>query len=119
MIEKISLQHDPGLLQQNLKRYVKLALDTGASNAAIVPTGQIVVDERVLMKCRFPLCSEYGACMNCPPNTGSIDEMRERIKLFEYVIVLKMDVSGERVAGPAARDEGVEDLKSFVKLSAI
>jgi len=116
MIDKISLRHDPGLLQQNLGRYVKLALDKGVSNAAIVSTEQIVVDERVLMKCRFPLCGEYGACMNCPPNTGSIEKMRERVRLFEYAVVLKLDVPGERIAGPAARGEGVEDLKKLCKI---
>jgi predicted metal-binding protein len=116
MIEKISLKHDLGLLQQNLKRYVGLALDRGASDAVIVHTRQIIVDERVLMKCRFPLCGEYGACMNCPPNTGSIEEMRERIKLFEYAVVLKLDVPVERIAGQAARGEGVEDLKKLCKI---
>jgi predicted metal-binding protein len=116
MIEKILLKHDPNLLQQNLKRYVSLALVAGASDAAIVHARNIIVDERVLMKCRFPLCGEYGACMNCPPNTGSIGEMRERIKLFEYAVILKLDVPVERIAGQAARGEGVEDLKKLCKI---
>jgi predicted metal-binding protein len=115
-IRRISQKHDPEQIRQDLERYVSLALDAGASNAAIVPTGQIVVDERVLMKCRFPLCGEYGQCMNCPPHTGSIEEMRRRIGLFEQAIVLKLDVPSERVAGAAARGEGVEDLKKLCKI---
>ncbi|MDR0490616.1 MAG: DUF2284 domain-containing protein [Oscillospiraceae bacterium] len=113
MIKKISLEKDPGLLQENLNRYVKLALDKGISDAAIVHTSQIAVDERVHMKCRFPLCSEYGSCMNCPPNVGSIEQMREKINLYEYAVFLKLAVPVERIAGAAARGEGTEDLKTL------
>ena len=117
MIKKISLNYDDDLLKSNLKRYVKLAMDSGASDAAVVPASQIVVDERVRMKCRFPLCSEYGSCMNCPPNTGTIAESRERIALYQFAIVMKLDRPGERIAGAAARgDEGVEDLKLLCKI---
>ena len=117
MIEKISLTHSAELLKQNLERYVELALASGASNAAVISTDQIVVDERVRMKCRFPLCSEYGSCMNCPPNTGTIAETRERLSLFKYAVALKLDVSSQRVAGAAARgDEGVEDLRKLCKI---
>ena len=117
MIKKISLERDPRQLQDDLERYVKLALASGASNAAAISTDKIVVDERVLMKCRFPLCSEYGACINCPPNTGTIDQMRERIALYDHAIVMKIDVPADHVAGDAARgDAGVEDLKKLIKI---
>ena len=116
MIEKISLKNDPGQLNRDLERYRKLATDVGASDAAIVSANQIVVDERVHMKCRFPLCGEYGQCMNCPPNTGSIEELRRRIGLYEHAIVLKLDVPSERIAGAAARGEGVEDLRKLCKI---
>ena len=117
MISKISLECDLGRLKEDLGRYVKLALDAGASDAVVVSTDQIVVDERVLMKCRFPLCSEYGACINCPPNTGTIDEMRSRIRAFKYAVVIKLDIPGERICGAAARgDAGVEDLKKLIKI---
>ena len=117
MIEKISLDFDAELLKKNLDRYVALAFESGASNAVIVPADQIVVDERVRMKCRFPLCSEYGACMNCPPNTGTIEETKDRLALFKYAVIMKLDVARERIAGAAARgDEGVEDLKKLCKI---
>ena len=117
MIEKITLDKDPELLKKNLDRYVKLAVDAGITNAAIIETDQIVIDERVRMKCRFPLCTEYGSCMNCPPNTGSLEEMRERLALYKYAIVLKLNVDPGRIVGKAARgDEGVEDLKQLSKI---
>jgi len=116
-IKKISLDKDSKKLPSDMEHFVKLAVDAGASDAAIVTTDKIVVDERVLMKCRFPLCSEYGQCMNCPPNTGSIEDMRRRIKQYEYSIVMKLDVPSEHIAGAAARGEaGVEDLRKLCKI---
>ena len=117
MIGKIQNNSEPEQLKQNLERYRKLAIDSGASDAAIVPTSMVVVDERVLMKCRIPLCNVYGACMNCPPHTGSIEDLQRRLDLYEYAIVMKLDVPGPRIAGAAARgDEGVEDLKKLCKI---
>ena len=120
MVEKITLQKDPDLLAQNLKKYVELALDMGASVATVVPAELIVADERVRMKCRFPLCSVYGRSMNCPPHTGSVEDTRNLLKLFKYGIMIKLDVPGERVVGMAAIREGSDDLRKLSEvLSAV
>lgn len=117
MISKITLDKDSKLLETNLERYVKLALDAGASKAVVIPAGQIVVDKRVHMKCRFPLCHNYGACMNCPPNTGSIEDTRELINSFNCAIALKLDVPAERIVRAASLSgEGAEDLKKLCKI---
>ena len=117
MIKKITIKDDPEQFKRDLERYVELALESGISKAAIVPTEQIVVDERVLMKCRFPLCVEYGKCRNCPPHTGSIADMRAQVARFRYGIFLKLDVPAERIVAPASKgDEGVADL---IKLCSI
>ena len=117
MINKVTPKISTEQLEQDLQRYVKLAIDAGATDAVAIPTSLIVIDERVLMKCRFPLCSEYGACINCPPNTGTIEELRRRVALYDRAIVIKLDVPGENIAGDAARgDVGVEDLKKLIKI---
>ena len=117
MIEKISAVKDPKLLEERLENYRKLALAEGITEAAVISTDQIIIDERVRMKCRFPLCHEYGYCMNCPPHSGSLDEMRKTLSLFKYAIVLKLDVASERIIGKTAiGDEGVEDLRKLCKI---
>lgn len=97
MIKKISMEQNPQSLEQDLKRYVQLALEHGASAATVIPAENIFLDERVQMKCRFPLCEVYGACMNCPPHTGTVDEMRARVKLFKFAVVFKVDFPSEQV----------------------
>ena len=72
-----------------------MALERGASSACIITPEQIIFDERVRLKCRFPLCRHYGGCFNCPPHTGTVEEMRAQADLFRYAIVYKADFSGE------------------------
>ena len=119
MIKKISLPRDPDRLKQDLDRYVKLALEHGASAAAIVSTDQIVVDERVRMKCRFPLCAHYGACMNCPPYTGSIEEMQKRVKLYQFAIVCKLDTPSDHLVSQGANSKGAESEKGLKDLQLL
>jgi predicted metal-binding protein len=116
MVKRIELHHDHDQLQQDIKKYCQLSLDRGASAALPIPASLISVDERVRMKCRYPLCAVYGKCMNCPPHTGSVEDTRRQVKLFTYAIALKLDVASERVLGSAAVNEGAEDLR---KLSEI
>ena len=98
-IKKINLKNNPGKLKKNLDRYVKLATENGATAACIIPTENIVLDERVRMKCRFPVCEWYATCLNCPPHTGSVDEMRTRVGLYKHAIVFKVEFPDELAKG--------------------
>lgn len=100
MINKIIPEKDQQTVEQDLKHYVQLALDSGANAARIITTQDIILDERVHMKCRFPLCEGYGACMNCPPHTGTVDEMRAKVKLYKYAIVFNVNYPSEQVVVP-------------------
>ncbi len=51
----------------DLERYRQEAIRLGMTDAKIITTSQIFVDERVRGKCRIPLCVEYGVSANCPP----------------------------------------------------
>ena len=42
------------IVKANLERYRELALALGASDAVIVPAGDVTVDERVRLKCLVP-----------------------------------------------------------------
>lgn len=107
LINKISPKKDPQKLIKDLDRYVQVTLDAGANAASIISTRDIILDERVRMKCQFPLCEGYAACMNCPPNTGTVDEMRAKVKLYKYAIVFKTNYLSEQVVVPQEGDPKV------------
>jgi len=102
-IEKIALSKDPQSLFKALDRYVQLARDHGANDARIIASQDIRFDERVRLKCRFPVCEAYNTCLNCPPHTGSVEEMRQQTGLFKYAIMFKVEFPEEPLADERQR----------------
>jgi predicted metal-binding protein len=79
-------------LKSDLARYRQIALDLGASGAAVIPASDISVDERVRLKCLVPRCLRAGETPNCPPNAPSLDLVRKAFSLYHWAILVKTDV---------------------------
>ena len=95
MVRKI-IEEVPGdVLREDLERYRQRALDLGATDAAVITSEDIVVDERVRAKCRYPVCELYGTNINCPPYLPSVEETRKLISRFGYGIFVKIDLPFE------------------------
>jgi predicted metal-binding protein len=77
-------------LDSDSERYLALALKLGASDVRVVEAAAIPIDDRVLLKCRVPRCSSYGACANCPPGAPSPDEMRRLLQLYRTALVFRI-----------------------------
>lgn len=73
---------------------VEKALQLGATSAALLPADQVVVDERVRLKCAVPACPGYGNYLNCPPNTMSVRDFRRT--LDRYSVALLVQVESDR-----------------------
>ena len=82
-----------GQLRADLERYCQLALEAGASGATILPASEIVVDERVRLKCLVPRCLRAGETPNCPPNAPDLDLARRAVSRFSWAILFKCDVA--------------------------
>ena len=83
---------DTGLLE-DLERYRAGAIELGATDAKVIRAEDIVVDERVRGKCRYPTCPSYNTNMNCPPHTMGLDEFRTLLGKYRYGILFKIDVT--------------------------
>lgn len=66
------------------------AKEYGADDAAIIPADQIVVDERVRLKCAVPVCEGYGNYLHCPPNTMSVAEFRTVLSRYSNALVVQV-----------------------------
>ncbi len=117
MIQKISIEEANSRLQLDLQRYMQLALKNGASAAEVINTSQIIFDERVRMKCQFPLCEHFGTSMNCPPHTGKVEEMAARAKLYNFAVVFNVLFPSERVvSGGGNPKENIEDRRLISRI---
>jgi predicted metal-binding protein len=83
---------DEETLQADLERYRQMALDLGASAAAVIPANDVVIDERVRLKCTVPRCLRAGETPNCPPYAPDLDLVRQAVKRYSWAVLIKCDV---------------------------
>jgi predicted metal-binding protein len=67
---------------------VKLALEKGAADAKIIPITKIVVEDRVVLKCKVG-CNHYGKTLACPPYTPTAGEFRRIVSEYSYAMFMK------------------------------
>ncbi len=72
----------------------KMALELGASDAAVIPADQVVVEDRVVLKCKVG-CTNYGKTLACPPYTPSSDEFRKIVAEYSYALFMKFTSKAE------------------------
>ena len=79
-------------LKTNLEHYHQLTLELGASEATIIPAGDVIVDERVRLKCLVPRCLRAGETPNCPPHAPELDLIRKALDKFSWAVLFKCNV---------------------------
>ena len=118
MLRKIVERVPDEVLQQDLDKYRQRALEMGATDAKIITTDIVVIDDRVRAKCIHPLCHRYGSNVNCPPYAPDLDQMRKAASGFRHAIFSKLEVPAEELAGPEA-DEKIKWLPYSRKILEI
>ncbi|MGD0919094.1 MAG: DUF2284 domain-containing protein [Thermodesulfobacteriota bacterium] len=105
MVRKICTEISISTLEQDLEKYVQKAVSLGATDAKIITTDSVLIDERVRAKCIYPRCSQYGTCANCPPYVMELDQVRKVVNRYKYAIFIRLVVSSKNEAGIGARDK--------------
>ena len=103
------------MLKQKPKRKTKEfgflleeAKKLGALEAKIIHPNKVVVEDRVLLKCKAG-CDSYGRKFVCPPFTPTPDEFRKMLKEYENVLIVKFPADAE-----AEEDVGRSLLKNLL-----
>jgi len=78
-------------VERNLKVLCKLAKELGATNAVSFDAKDVVVDERVRLKCLVPVCDDYGLNLMCPPYVMSIQEFREVLAKYNWALLIQIE----------------------------
>jgi predicted metal-binding protein len=66
----------------------KLALKMGAVDAKVITTDKVVVEDRIVLKCRLG-CVNYGKTLVCPPHTPTPEEFRKIVSEYSYALFMK------------------------------
>jgi predicted metal-binding protein len=78
-------------IERNLRVLCNLAKELGATNAVPVAAKDVVVDERVRLKCLVPPCDDYGQNLMCPPYVMSVQEFREVISKYSWAVLIQIE----------------------------
>ena len=72
----------------------KQALELGAVAAKLIPVGKIVIEDRIVFKCRLG-CEKYGKTLACPPYAPSPEEFRKIVREYHYALFMKFKSRAE------------------------
>ena len=86
-------------LQKDLEKYRQRALEIGATDAKIITTDMLSIDERARAKCLYPKCASYGTNAHCPPYAMDLDQVRKIVNNFQYAILTMKKVPSEDISG--------------------
>lgn len=67
---------------------LKIAKDAGFI-PAIIATDKIITDPSFRKFCEEDLCGKYGANYSCPPDCGTVEEVRQWLMSYERALVLQ------------------------------
>jgi predicted metal-binding protein len=78
---------------ENFKTLVLTAIRLGASDAGIISSADISVENDLANLCKGnPQCENYGLAPSCPPHVAGPSVFRQWRKKSQYSIVVRMDV---------------------------
>lgn len=83
---------------------VRLARQLGASDAAVIPSSVISVEDELSKLCREPQCQNYGLAASCPPHVCGPSGFRKLLKEFELALVFKIDVPSRALFSNERKD---------------
>lgn len=91
---------------KEMREMENLARQRGARAAKLIPAHQVIVDERVRLKCQVPLCPEYGFNLMCPPALPPVDEFRSMLERYSWALLLQVAVPVGAEDAPAREEDG-------------
>jgi predicted metal-binding protein len=75
-------------IDEKFQFLAKLALEMGAADAKVIHADKVVVEDRVVLKCKVG-CSNYGKTLSCPPYTPTAEEFRKIVAEYKYAVFMK------------------------------
>ncbi|HDL64365.1 MAG TPA: DUF2284 domain-containing protein [Proteobacteria bacterium] len=86
MAKIVKVKVSSEVLLQDMEKFRQRAIEIGATDAKIITTDMVIIDERVRAKCTYPKCDFYGTNANCPPHAMDLDQVRKLVESYRYAI---------------------------------
>ena len=77
-----------------IEKLIKLAIELGADVAKPIHAEEIVVDERVRLKCEVPLCYGFNRYLTCPPFVMGVEEFKKILRRYRDGLLIQVVAKG-------------------------
>ena len=77
----------------SIEKVVAALEEAGATRTTLIKARDVVVDERVRLKCRIPICDAYGQNLMCPPRMPPVEEFRAALAKYSDALLIQFTVS--------------------------
>jgi predicted metal-binding protein len=98
-MRKIAARVDETTLAGDMEKYRKLAIEWGATDARTLHTDQLVIDERVPLKCGFPKCGTWGKCVHCPPHAMPAEQTAKLVSQYRMALLYTFECPSSQWLG--------------------
>lgn len=107
-------------MNKDLNQLTQLAISLGASEARLISSDDIVVDDQLAHKCIEPQCENYGLSFSCPPYVEGPASFRELIKTHPRALVIRLVIPSSMLLSWERVDLGrvLHELVATVELEA-
>ena len=79
-------------LERDAAALCERAVALGARAARPLPALEVVVDPRVVLKCRVPLCAGYGRNLMCPPFAPTGEQFAAALRRYSLALVAQQGI---------------------------
>ncbi len=77
---------------------IEAAMKAGATDAIPIRSTDIVVEDRVHLKCKTG-CPSYGHCLSCPPYAPSVPDFRRMLQEYQDALLIRFRSAVEAEPG--------------------
>lgn len=84
----------------NEEKMIAIAKECGFAAAAFMDVKDLVIVPEYRKYCEMNLCHCYDVNPYCPPASGTVEEMTERVNAHARVLVLQTEVDNDKMLNP-------------------
>jgi predicted metal-binding protein len=105
-------------MNKDFDQLIDLAISLGASEAHILSSDELVINDQLARKCIEPKCENYGLSYSCPPYVEGPESFRELIKTHPRALVIRLVIPSSMLLSSEWLDLGrvLHELVATVEL---
>ncbi len=107
-------------MNKDFDQLLQLAVSLGASEAKLISSDEIVVEDQLALKCSEPQCENYGLSFSCPPFVDGPDSFRKLVITNPRALVVRLIIPSQMLLSWERTDLGriLHELVARIEIEA-